>query len=441
MQITVEDQSSIKKTLRIEIPQETVIRELDDTYKEVKKNAKIKGFRPGKVPVSILKRHYKEKVHADVAYQLIQKSLPEAVKEKELNVIGEPVIDPEELQEEAPFTYSATVEVKPEIAEINYKGFDLKKVLYKHSDEEIENQLTTLQNNFAEEQALDSPRPAAKDDIAFIDFEGFFDGQPFPEFPKTEKTKVSLGTGFISEAFDAQLIGMTPGETKTFTVDFPEDAANEVTAGKTISFEVTLHELKEKSLPVLDDAFATKLGPYETIDNLKEEIAKNLQAGYDKQSEQELNEQAFEKLLEQCDFEVPEAMVRHELDGIMEEIERTYSNYNLSIEALGQSQDALRETYRETAEKQAKRHIILNKIIEQDALTLDDDALETGFQEIADSMQQPVDMIKQFYQQRPEQIDVLRYSLLEKKAMELVLENSKIEEVAPDKAEAATKSE
>ncbi len=431
MQVTVEDQSSIKKTLRIEIPAETVGRELDDTYKELKKNAKIKGFRPGKVPVSVLKRHYKNKVHADVAYQLIQTSLPEAVKEQELNVIGEPVIDPEELKEEETFIYNATVEIKPEIADVDFKGFALKKTLYQYSEEEVANQLSVLQNNFATEKTLEPPRPAQNEDVVFIDYEGFHEGQPVPEFPKTENTKVNLGSGFITEAFEKQLFGMSPGETQTLTVTFPADSADTAIAGKTIDFTVTMREVKEKVLPELDDAFAKTLGPFETLADLKEEIAKNLQAGYDNQSEQELNEQVFNLLLEKCTFEVPETMINHELDGIMEEIERTYANYNLSMETLGQNPEELRKKHYDTALKKAKRHIILNKIIEQEQLIINDEEWEAGIRNMADSMQQPLDMIKQFFQQQPERAEMFRYTLMEKKAMDMILENSQIEEVAP----------
>ena len=125
-------------------------------------------------------------------------------------------------------------------------------------------------------------------------------------------------------------------------------------------------------------------------------------------------------------------MINGELRGIIDEIERTYANYNMTMETLGQTKEALREKYRDTAVKQAQRHIILNKIIEQEKLTISDEAMADSFQEIADSMQQPVDVVKQFYQGQPEQIQVLRYSLLEKEAMNLVIASSEIKETEPE---------
>ncbi|MFO8047592.1 MAG: trigger factor [Desulfosudaceae bacterium] len=432
MQVTVEDQSDIKKKLHIEIPEETVTRKLDDSYRELKKNARIKGFRPGKAPVSMLKRLYQDKVHADVAIALIQESLPEAVKEKELNIIGEPDIDPPELKEQEAFTYNATVEVKPELDDLDYGGLTLKKTLYQASQEEIDNQIEMLRKNLAEEQDVAEDRPAAEGDIVHIKYSSTLEGEPCEAFPETDDFKMTIGKPGITKEFDEQLIGLRPGEEKSFEIKLPDDYGDAGVAGKTVAFTVTLNSLKEELLPEVNDEMAGKLGQFDSVDQLREEIRRHLQEGYDKRREQEIHEQVFEALLEKSDFDVPETMIRHELDGIIQEIERTYSSYNLSLEMTGQTHESLREQYRDTAIKQAKRHIILNKIIEQEKLEVTEEELQGGFQEMAAAMQQPVEMIKQFYQERPEQIEALRYSLLEKAAMNKIIESSTMEEVEPD---------
>ncbi|MFW6236953.1 MAG: trigger factor [Desulfosudaceae bacterium] len=436
MQVTVEDQSAIRKKLHIEIPEETVAKKLDDSYRQLRKNAKIKGFRPGKAPVSMLKRLYKDKVHAEVAMELIQSSLPEAVQEKSLNIIGEPDIDPPELKEEGPFAYKATVEVKPEIEDIDYSGLTLKKSLYQASQAEIDNQIEMLRKNLAEEEEITESRPAAEGDIVHIRYSASLDGASTEAFPESEDYKMIIGQGGITKEFDEQLIGLTAGEEKTFDLTLPADYDDASVAGKTVAFTVTINAIKEQVLPEVNDEMAAKLGPFKTVDQLRQEIRKHLQEGYDKRQEQEMNEQVFEALLARCEFEVPETMIEHELNGIIQEIERTYSAYNMSLEMTGQTHESLREQYRDTAIKQARRHIILNKIIEQDKLEVSDEELQAGFQEMADAMQQPVEMIKQFYQERPEQIDVLRYSLLERAAMKQIMANSTIEEVEPETADA-----
>lgn len=440
MQVTVEDQSSVKKTLHVEIPQDVVARELNTTYNNLKKDVQIKGFRPGKAPVSVIKQRYRDRVHADVTMQLIQSSLPDAIKEQDIHVVGEPDIDSSDLSEEAPFTYTATVEVKPEIADIDYKGIELTKTLYKFNESEVDNQLNTiLQRNFSEVKDVEEKRAAREGDIAVIDYEGLHEGKPLESTEKTNDFNLKIGAATISEEIDNQVKGMTVGETKTFDIAFPDDHAKSDMAGKTISFTVTLNALKEEHLPPLDDDFAKKLGPYETLEQVRNEIRKNLQSGYDKRSEQELNEQVFTALLEKADFEVPESLVKHEQDGIVDEIERTYTAYNLSLDSMGQTQDSIREQYRDTAVKQAKRHLILNKIIEQENMQISDVEMEDGFVDIATSMQQPPEMVKQFYKSSPEQLDALRYTLLEKKAMKLIIENGTMTEVEPSEETAPEK--
>ena len=152
MQVTVEDVSSVKKILHIEVPKDQVIRELDKAYNHLKKNAKVKGFRPGKAPRSVLERLYKKDVHGDVSSKLLQDSFVEALKETELNIVGNPKIDPPELEEKSPYKYDATVEVKPEINDIDFKGLTLKKMLYRVSDEEMKAQIKLLQNNLAQQK-------------------------------------------------------------------------------------------------------------------------------------------------------------------------------------------------------------------------------------------------------------------------------------------------
>lgn len=434
MQITVKDDNDVKKTLHIEIPVETVSRELDDTYRELKKTAKVKGFRPGKTPMPVLKRLFKDKVHADVAFQLIQNTLPNAVMEKQLNIVGEPVINSSELKEDQAFSYDATVEIRPELPDLDFKGFNLKKTAYCCSDEEINAQLSMLRKNLAKQEDLPTPRPAALNDIATINFSGSQNGLPADTFPERDDYRLKIGAGAISKSFDDQIIGMSIGDSKTFEVVFPDDHMDPKVAGQTVEFKVKLVSLKEEIEPALDDELAKTVGPYESLAQLIEAIKANLQSGYDKRSDQELQEQVFEALLSKYSFNIPESMINFELDGILEEIERTYQAYNISLASTGQTRESLAGKYRETAEKQAKRHVLLNKIIEQEKLDISPEEFETGFAEVAGALRQPLDMVKKFYDSNPQQKDALKYSLLEKKAMKTIIDNSHIEEVAPEKS-------
>jgi len=429
MQFTIEDVSTVKKILHVEIPQEKVALELDKAYENLKKTAKLKGFRPGKTPRSVLENFFKKDVHADVSSKLIQDSFIDVVKEKELKIVGDPKIEPPAFDEKGPYKYDAAIEVKPVIADIDFKGLQLKKNIYKISDDEVEAQLKMLQKNLAHQKTIEEVRPAREDDFALITYEGFKDGKPFDETAKTENFTMKLGQGRITKDFDTHVIGMKAGENKDFSVNFPEDYFNPKLAGLEITFNVTLNDVREEILPEIDDDLAKNLGGFTTLDDLKKAIRENLDQGYKKRVEQELNELIFLSLISKTEFEVPEALVAFELEQIITDAERSFSYHNTSMESLGLSREILSEKYRDTAEKQIRRHLILDKIIEQEKLTLKDEEIEEGFKNMSESFKQPVEEIKKFYRQNKDKLDYFKQTLLEKNAINLILENSTIENV------------
>lgn len=434
MQFTVEDVSSVKKTLHIEIPQDEVARELEKAYNQLKKSAKIKGFRPGKVPRSVLERMFKKDVHADVSSRLIQSSFIDVIKQTELKVVGNPELKPPELAAGSSYKYDATVEITPEIEDIDYKGLSLEQNLYEVSDSEVDVQLKTLQKSMAQQQKISDDRPAQDGDFVLIDLEGSKDGEPVPEFAKTENFSLQIGKAVVSEDFDSQVSGMKTGDTKEFKVKFPEDFSNESLANLEISFKAALNEIREEILPEINDALAKKAGPYESLDELKNVILDNLNQGYAKRVEQELNEQIFSELIAKTDFEVPDTMVEMELDGIVTEAERSFSYRNTSLEEMGLSRETIAEKYRDTALKQVKRHLILGKIIDQESLTLADDELEGGLQEMSENFNQPLEEIKKYYDQNPDNLEFFKHTLLEKKAIKLILNSSTVKDVKPEEA-------
>lgn len=269
----------------------------------------------------------------------------------------------------------------------------------------------------------------ADEDFVLIDYEGFEDGAPMPELQKTENYSMKIGRAMISKEFDEQLIGMKKGGEHEFTVTFADDYYNQKLSGKTVTFKVFLHDIRKEILPELDDEFAKSVGPFETLEALKKEIVDNLTNGYEKRSEQELNEQIFSALLEKTDFEVPEALVEYELDHIVSDAERSFQYHNMDPEQIGLTRDTMRERYRETAEKQVRRHLILSKIMQQEKLELSDEDLDAGFQEMAGQINRPVEEIKGFYRQDKERLDFFKHTLLEKSAIKLIIEAASVQEV------------
>ncbi|MGD9058700.1 MAG: trigger factor [Desulfobacterales bacterium] len=432
MPFKVEDISSVKKTLHIEIPQEEVVQELNKAYDQLKKSAKVKGFRPGKVPRSVLEQMFKKDVHADVSSRLIQNSFIDAIKQTELRIVGNPELNPPALKTDSAYKYEATVEISPDIDDIDYKGLELKRTLYTPGDDEVDVQLKALQKSMAQHEKVPEDRPAREGDFVLVDLEGLHAGEPVPEFAKTENFSMQIGKAVVSEEFDKQLTGMKVGETKNFTVNFAKDFPNEKLAGLDVTFDIALNEIRQEILPPINDALAKKAGPYKTLDELKTVILDNVRQGYEKRTEQELNEQIFKELIANSSFEVPDAMVEMELQGIVEEAERSFAYRNTSLEEMGLSKETISEKYRDTAISQVKRHLILGKIIDQEKLSVDDEELENGLKEMSENFNQPLEGIKQYYDQNKDKLELFKHTLLEKKAIKLILDSSSVKDVEPD---------
>jgi trigger factor len=439
MKVTVEDQSSVKKILHIEVPQADVVHELNDAYQQLKKTPKIKGFRPGKAPRSVLERMYGKDVNADVTGKLIQSAFVDALKETELKIVGSPKVDPPDLDAQSPYCFDAEVEVNPEIADIEYQGLELTRTNYAVSDEELDLQIKMLRKNMAKSEKISDARPVQNGDVTLIDYEGFKDGVPFEPTKKTENFLVKVGDNQVIKDLDDGLIGMQIGEEKEIEATFPDDYFKKELANERVTFHVKLNEIREEILPEVDDDFAKSISDqFDSLDALKVKIKENLQAGYDKRIEQELNEQIFQQLLEKTEFEVPDTMVNAELDHIIKDAERSFEQSNQSFEDVGLTRESLTEKYRPTAEKQVRRHLILSKLVDQEALSLSDEELEKGFQDMADSYQQPVEHLKGYYNQNKEGLAFFKHTLLEKKALHLIIDKGQITETDPaDKSDAA----
>jgi trigger factor len=293
-------------------------------------------------------------------------------------------------------------------------------------------QLKMLQRNLARQNKIEEDRPLQTGDVAVIDYEGFKDGNPYAATGKTENFVVKLGEGRIVKDLDDGLVGMTVGGEKEIEVTFPDDYFSKELAGQRIQFKVRLNEIREEVLPPLDDDLARSISDqFDSLKALEAKIRENLQNGYDKRVEQELNEQIFTQLLAQTDFEVPDSMVASELEHILKDAEQSFAQSNRSFEEVGLSRDAMAEKYRPVAEKQVRRHFILSKLIEQEQLTLTDEELEAGMQEMAANFRQPVEQLKAYYNQDQDSLAFFKHTLLEKKVLKIIIDSSQINEVEP----------
>lgn len=436
MQVKIEDKSSVKKVLSFEIPKEDVTKELNTAYNELKKKADVKGFRKGKIPRKVLENRFSKDVHADVAPRLIQEAFTQAIKEHDLNIVGGPQLDPPALDPENAYIFDITVEVKPVLDDIEFKGMALEKTKYEVSDGEIESQIHMIQKTMAKKETVKEQRPVKDNDFVLIDYEGFLNDQPFEKTPKIENYVMGIGKdNTVPEEFSQQLKGAIPVQDLEIQVPYSEDYHDENLKGKTIVYKVNLKEIQEEILPEINDDLVKGMGNFETLDDVRKSIRENLDKGYEQRIKHELSEQVFQNLLKKYEFEVPEAMIEGELNGIVAEAEQSYQANNTTLEQAGLSRDILKTQYRDVAEKQAQRHLILDKIIAQEKIELTDEELEKSFEEMAAGMQASVDAIKNYFNQDPKQLEYYKHTQLEKKAVDIIIEQGSITEVEPDAVE------
>ena len=441
MQVKIQDQSSVKKVLSFEIPKEKVAKELSKAYDELKKKADIKGFRKGKIPRKVLENRFSSDVHADVAPRLIQDAFIEAIREHDLNVVGGPQMDPPELNPDADYIFDVTIEVKPELPDVEFEGIDLKKTQYAVSEAEIDSQIHMIQKTMAKKETVTEARPVQETDFVLIDYEGFLDGEAYDKTPRVENYVMGINQQVLPKEFSEKLIGAIPVQDLEIEVVYGDDYHDDALQGKNIVYKVTLKEIQEEILPEANDDLVKDLGKFETLDEVKTSIRENLEKGYERRIKHEMSEQVFQHLLEKCEFEVPEAMVEGELNGIIAETEQAYAANNTSLEEAGLTKEAMKTQYRDVAEKQARRHLLLDKIISQEKLELTEEELDASFEEMAKGMNATKDAVKNYFNMDPRQLEYYKHTQLEKKAIDLIIEKGSVTEVEPEAVQEAAPEE
>ncbi len=441
MQVKIEDKSSVEKILSFEVDTDVITKELDKAYADLKKKADIKGFRKGKIPRNVLESRFGSGVCSEVGSKLIQDSFENALKEHDLKVVGGPRIDPPELVPGKPYVFDITIEVKPEIGDVDYAGIDLKKPMYCVEESDIETQILILQKSLATKEIVSEGRAVTEDDYVCIDYEGFLDGKPYEHTPLRENYVMGIGRGLLPPEISEKLLGLSPVQTVEVPVDYDADYHDENLRGKTIVYHVKLKEIQKEILPPLDDELAKKSGTFQTLDEMRSAIRENLERNCNQRIQNELNGQIFLHLLEKYEFEVPKSMVEAELGAIIAETEQMCMQNNISLEDMGFTKESLKEKYRGVAEKQARRHVILDQIIVQEQMDLSKEEMEQGLEKMAREMNLGVDAVKNYFSMAPQQLDYYIHGELENKAVELIISKANVTEVSPDEMEAEKMAE
>jgi trigger factor len=424
MRASAEEISPIKKKISIEIPEDQVGQEVDSFYKELGRTAKIKGFRPGKVPRNILERYFKDYVKAEVVRKLIEESYPKALSETHLEPVSPPVVDPGEFVEGKPFQYSAVIEVKPEIKLEGYAGLKIEGKREEVKDEEVEERLKALQNLHSNLRTISEARTIQAGDYVILNYEASLGGKSL-EGGKAIDFTVEVGSGQFIPAFEEKLIGLKPEEESEIEVTFPQDYGYQKWAGKTISFHVKIKEIKEKILPPLDDEFARDLGDYPSLGELKAKLKGEIEKEKELALERQLRDQVVDQLLEANPFEVPESLVEEQAKALVSDTKLKLAAQGVVLKSLGVSEEKLQEDYKAMAQKQVRTFLILEKIAGQEGIAATDEEAEDRLKEISERMHQKFDVVKQYYEKNgllPE----VKAGILRDKALSFLLEKANI---------------
>ena len=426
MKASVEEISSVKRKISVEIPGDEVVKEVDSFYKDLGKKAKIKGFRPGKVPRNILERYFKDYVKSEVIQKLIEESYPKALSETELQPVSPPAIDPGEFVGGKPFQYSAVFEIKPDIKLEGYAGLKLEGKKEEVKDEEVEERLKTLQNLHANLTTIPEVRPIQAGDYVIVDYEAYVEGKPL-EGGKAVDFTVEVGSGQFIPTFEEKLIGLRLEEEKEIEVSFPADYGYQKWAGKTVSFRVKIKEIKTKILPSLDDEFAKDLGD-SSLEELKAKLREEIQKEKALALEQQLKNQAVDQLIERNPFEVPESLVEEQSKAMVSDTKLRLAAQGVALKNLGVSEEKLQGDYQAMAQKQVKVFLILEKIASQEGITVTDEEADGRLKEISEKMHQPFDSVKRYYEKN-NLLPEVKAGILRDKTLNFLLEKANVEYV------------
>lgn len=422
--IKIEDLSQIKKKMSLEIPWGEVKTELDAVYHEIGKKAKIKGFRPGKIPRKMLETYFKEQAEGEAATNIVNKYYWQTLEEKGIVPISRPEISQEGLKENTDYAFSATFETEPEFEPKNYKGIELEKEKINVTDEDVSNRINEIKQMFATMEEVVDERPAVTGDYVVIDFTGSLNGESYNEL-SAQDYFLEIGSGRFVPGFEEQLIGVKKGETREIKVTFPADYHENKFAGQDIIFKVTVKSLREKKLPADDESFVKNFEKYSSFEDFKADVRKSLEEKAEQKSKLNLQNNITEALIRENEFEVPPTLVERQIYYMMADIQRRMVSAGIGEDNAIDFTMKMHDKYKGDAEKIVKSFLILKKIAEKESFAVDDNELEKHLQDMALQSGRDYESFKKMYDNE-EKMDSVKMDLIQKKVFDFIERNANI---------------
>ena len=407
--------SKIKKEMIIEIPSEIIQENFLQRLKVIGRKAKIKGFRPGKIPPNVVKQHYGAEANQEALSELIQKSYSEAITENNLRPVGSPQIEPQENKNNNNFIYKATFETLPEIKLKGLDGFKIDKPSIDITDKDLDLMMEKLRKQ--KRTWSETTKKSSEGDQITIDFKGSLDGKII-QGGEGKSVPVVLGEGQMLPDFEKALYGLKSRDNKKFNIKFPKDYHSLELAGKKINFEVSVNLIEEPILPELNDLLAEEFGVKEGgIDKLKSDVKDNMLREVNQRVTQDLKEQVMNNLIEANNIDIPEVMHKNEIANMQKESMR-----QMGIKEDGEVPPA--DNFTELAAKRVKLGLLLSQFIEDNSLSVDSKKVQERVEEMCAGYEDPKAMIEQ-YMNNPEFTSQIEPIIIEEQAIALIAEKAK----------------
>lgn len=418
LSVKVEDISQVKKKLSFAIPWAFVKDELETVYREIGKKAKIKGFRPGKIPRKMLETYFKADAEGEAITNIVNKYYWQELDDRGIVTLSRPEIEQEGLKENEDFSFSASFETEPTFEPQGYRGIELVKTNLSVSEENMEKRLQEIRKMFATMQDVDEDRQAVMGDFVTIDFAGTLDGEALPEL-KSDNFLLELGSNRFIPGFEENLVGMKKGEIKEIKLTFPDDYHEKKMAGKEVSFTVTLKGLKEQQLPEIDENFIKNFDKYNTLEDLKNDVRKSMEDQSKRQSETQLNDQIVDALLKANDFEAPPSLVERQIFYMISDSQKRMRSAGMEEKSAMELSFRMHDQFKQEAEKTVKSFLILKRIAEKEALTVSDDDIDNHIKLLAEIHRTDPGVVKDAYDNE-ERMNSLKSEIVQKKVFDFI---------------------
>ncbi len=420
MQVTVETTQGLERKMSVQVPAEKYNEAFNARIAQIARTAKISGFRPGKVPLKVVKQQYGGQATQETLSELIQMSLGQAITQEKLNPAGYPQIDSTDLSDAGELSFTASFEVYPEIELADAGKLKVERISSEITDADVDTMLETLRKQRAEFN--DVERAAADGDQVTVDFVGTIDGEEFTG-GKGDNVALTLGSGQMIPGFEDQVVGMKAGEEKTIDVTFPADYNKEDLQNKAAQFAITAHKVAEQTLPEVDADFVKAFGVEDgDVAKLRENLTQHMQRELEQKVKSKSKTAVMDSLIEQNPVEVPASLVTQEIQRLKEQAFQQFGgNAPIKLE------DFPDEPFQEDASRRVKLGLLLGEIIKQQDLKADADKVKAMIEQMSSSYEQPEQVVNYYYE-NPQMLQSIESVVVEDQAVEWVMSQAKVTE-------------